>query len=85
MKYFKIKYSDGNSEIVSAENSLAVIKKYSLCTREHIDTRVIELSGEQEAIAKSNEEQNKYRRMCLRQDGIDDSMLTEDELSMMEE
>ncbi len=54
MKYYKIKYINGKSDIVKAGNSLEVIKKYDLATREHINTRVIELSGEQEAIAKSN-------------------------------
>lgn len=37
-----------------AKNSLEVIKKYDLATREHINTRVIELFGEQEAIAFAN-------------------------------
>jgi len=54
MKYFKLKFSDGNIRIVSGRNSLEVIKKYDLCNKEHINTRIIELSGEQEAIAKSN-------------------------------
>ena len=54
MKHYKIKYANGGYKIVSANTSLEVIKKYDLATREHIDTRVIELSGEQEAIANSN-------------------------------
>ena len=54
MKYFKIKYKDGTQKIVKADNSLSVIKMYDLCTREHIETRIIELEGEQEAIAISN-------------------------------
>jgi len=55
MKYYKIKYMDGKFKIVKAKNSLEVIKKYDLCTDKHINTRIIELQGEQEAIAISNE------------------------------
>ena len=51
MKYFKIKYNDGRTRVIEAMDSLAVIKKYDLATRDHINTRIIELSGEQEAIA----------------------------------
>lgn len=54
MKYFKLKYEDGRSEIVSGKNSLEIIKKYNLATREHINTRIIQLEGEQEAIAIDN-------------------------------
>ncbi len=51
--YFKIKYADGSWQVVKAKTSLEVIKKFDLATREHINTRVIELSGEQEAIYKN--------------------------------
>ena len=51
MKYYRIKYADGEFKTVKAKNSLEVIKKYDLATKEHINTRVIELQGEQEAIA----------------------------------
>ena len=54
MHAYKIKYKDDSFQIVIAKNALEVIKKYDLCTREHIQTRVIELEGEQEAIAFSN-------------------------------
>lgn len=54
MKYFKITYANGKTKTVEAANSLAVIKKLDLATREHIETRVTELTGEQEAIARSN-------------------------------
>ena len=54
--YYKIKYASGNHEIVSAEGYMEVIKKYNLETPEHKDTRIYELSGEQEAIAISNEQ-----------------------------
>jgi len=56
MKAYKIKYVDGTYNIVKANNALEVIKKYDLCTREHILTRVIELAGEMEAIAISNDQ-----------------------------
>ena len=55
MKYFKLKYKNGETEIKKAENSLELIKKYDLSTKEHIETRIIELEGEQLAIAISNE------------------------------
>lgn len=55
MKHYKIKYENGNYIIVKAKNSLDVIKQYDLATREHINTRIIELQGEREAIAISNE------------------------------
>ena len=56
MKYFRINYKDGTSKTVKADNALTVIKMYDLCTKEHISTRIEELSGEQEAIAISNEQ-----------------------------
>ena len=55
MKYFKIKYADGRIEIKSAENALALIRRDDLASRAHVGTRIFQLSGEQEAIARSNE------------------------------
>jgi len=52
MKYFKIKYPDESFKIVKAKTSLEVIKQLDLATKENINTRIIELSGEQEAIAQ---------------------------------
>jgi hypothetical protein len=37
---------------------MEVIKKYDLCTKENIQTRVIELSGEQEAIVIANNQKD---------------------------
>lgn len=54
MNAYKIKYEDGTSEIVTAENSLQVIKRYDLATKKHINTRIFQLEGEQKAIALSN-------------------------------
>ena len=51
---YKIKYANGNSKIVIAKDSLTVIKQYDLATKEHINTRVIQLEGEQKEIALSN-------------------------------
>lgn len=51
MNAYKIKYENGEVEVVIAKNSLEVIKKYDLATKEHINTRIIELEGEQKAIA----------------------------------
>ena len=56
MKYFQLRYDNGNSEIVKGKNALQVIKKYDLSTRHHINTIIRELQGEQKAIAISNEE-----------------------------
>lgn len=56
MKYFRLKYQDGTTKTVSGENSLEIIKKYDLATRENVNTRIIELSGEQAAIAAANNE-----------------------------
>ena len=54
MKFFKLKYENGSIEIKQAKNSLELIKKYDLATREHINTHIIELEGEQEAIARND-------------------------------
>lgn len=51
MNAYKIKYADGSYAVVLAKNSLEVIKKYDLATKEHINTRIIELEEEQKAIA----------------------------------
>ena len=56
MKYFRIELKDGESFIDNAETHLGIIKKHDLATREHISTRVVELEGEQLAIAISNEQ-----------------------------
>lgn len=61
MKYFKLKYQNGGFEIVKGMDMLDVIKRYDLGSAKHINTRIIELSGEQEAIAINNEEV----RICL--------------------
>ena len=53
MKAYKITYASGDYKIVKAKTSLEVIKKYDLATKEHIQTRVIELQGEQLAIELS--------------------------------
>ena len=51
MKAYKLKFADDTFRIVYAKSSLDVIKKYDLATREHLHTRIIELQGEQLAIA----------------------------------
>jgi len=55
MNYYKLKYDDGRVEIVKAETDLQVVRKYDLATREHVNTRIFRLEGEQLAIARSNE------------------------------
>lgn len=56
MKYFRIKYTDGRIETLKAPTALALIRQYDFATKEHVNTRIVELSGEQEAIARSNEQ-----------------------------
>lgn len=54
MNAYKIVYENGTFEVVTAQTALEVIKKYDLATKKHINTRVIQLEGEQKAIAFSN-------------------------------
>lgn len=54
MKYYKIQYTNGKTIWDRAEKDIDIIRKYALATKENIGTRVIQLSGEQEAIAISN-------------------------------
>ena len=54
MNAYKIKYTDGTYEVVIAKNSLEVIKRYDLAAAKHINTKVIQLEGEQKAIAIAN-------------------------------
>jgi hypothetical protein len=58
MKYFKIKYNDGRYIFDKAEDSLELIKKHELYTKENINTIIIQLEGEQEAIAISNDQED---------------------------
>jgi hypothetical protein len=60
MKYFKIKWANGDKDefkIVKGKDMLAVIKREGLYKPEHKETRCFELTGEQLAIAQSNENQ----------------------------
>lgn len=54
MNYYKIKFANGDIVIDQAKSSLEIIRKYDLATAKHIETRVIQLEGEQLAIAQSN-------------------------------
>ena len=56
MKYFKIKHLDGRVEIVKEKSMLSLIQKRKLYTEKHDVTNIYELSGEQGAIAISNED-----------------------------
>lgn len=58
MNYYKIKYEDGREVIDSAESSLEIVKRYDLATRANISTRIIQLEGEQLAIAISNDQED---------------------------
>ena len=56
MNYYKIKYEDGRVVVDKASTSLEIIRKYDFCSRENDSARIIQLEGEQLAIAQSNEE-----------------------------
>lgn len=56
MKYFKLKYKNGDIEIVKGKNALEIIRRYDLTTKDHVETRIFELNGEQGAIARANDE-----------------------------
>lgn len=58
MPYFKIHYVDGSTHVEKAFNALELIKKYDLATRKHAETRISILTGEQEAIAIANEQED---------------------------
>lgn len=51
---FKLLYPDGSFKIVVDTSALNVIDKFDLCTRANASIRLIQLSGEQEAIAFVN-------------------------------
>ena len=54
MKYYRVRYASGDFDILQAKDDLTLIKKYDLASKKHINTTIRELSGEQEAIARSN-------------------------------
>lgn len=58
MKYFKLKYADGRTEVVKAESDLSLIRERALYTMDHVNTRIFELNGEQGAIARANDEED---------------------------
>lgn len=61
MKYFKLKYENGEVKIVKGETALDIIQRYGLSTKEHVGTRIFELNGEQGAIARANDEPKRGR------------------------
>ena len=54
MKFYKLKFDNGTIKVVCGKNILEVIKAYDLASKKHINTRIIELEGEQLAIARDN-------------------------------
>lgn len=58
MRYFKILKADGSYTIEKAKTIKELIKAFDLATKEHINTRIIELEGEQRAISISNEQED---------------------------
>lgn len=55
LKYFRLRFKDGSFKIVKGKSSLEVIKKYDLASKKHMHATIVELTGEQEAIAESND------------------------------
>lgn len=47
MKYYKLEYANGTSEVVSAKSDIELIRKYDLATREHANTRIIQYEEDQ--------------------------------------
>jgi hypothetical protein len=58
MQYFKLKFVDGTIKIVKGKNALEIVKRYDLCSRANVETRMFQLSGEQEAIAMANDQED---------------------------
>jgi len=52
MKYYKIKYRNGDFVYAKGKGALEIIKRFDLCTRENAGNRLIELSGEQAGVAQ---------------------------------
>jgi hypothetical protein len=52
MQYYKIKFADGKWEYERAKTTLELIRRRGFYTREHAQTRIIMLEGDQAAIAK---------------------------------
>ena len=55
MNYYKIVYIDNSFKIDKGNNAMEMVRKYDLATRENINTRLIQLEGEQLAIAIAND------------------------------
>lgn len=56
MLYFKLKYDNGDFDIVKGKSALEVVKRYDLTSKKHVNTRIVQLAGEQEAIARADDE-----------------------------
>jgi len=60
MNYYKIKYQDGTQEILKAKNDKELFKTNDFYTKEHINTSIFQLQGEQLAIAINNDQESDY-------------------------
>ena len=47
MKYYKLVYENGTSEVVSAKSDLELIRKYDLATAKHVNTKIIQYEHDQ--------------------------------------
>lgn len=51
MNYYKLKLEDNTTRTVKAETTMELIKKYDLASKNHINTTICQLEGEQLALA----------------------------------
>lgn len=58
MKYYKLKYEDGTSEVVSAKSDLELIREYDLATAKHVNTKIIQFEDDQLAAVTTALEDN---------------------------
>ena len=47
MKYYKLIYSNGTQEVVTAKSDLELIRNYDLASKQHIDTKIIQYEYDQ--------------------------------------
>ena len=46
MKYYKLVYADGTSQVVSAKSDIELIRTYDLASKEHISTKIVQYEND---------------------------------------
>lgn len=46
MKYYKLIFEDGSSQVVSAKSDIDLIRTYDLATKKHINTKIIQYEND---------------------------------------